>query len=390
MNEKIFQSYLMGGFECSTHRNWQKRRIDVIAATRHDEFAEADYRRMLSIGMKTARDGIRWHLIEREPYRYDFSSVINQVRAARQTGIQIIWDLFHYGYPDDLDIFSTEFPVRFAKLAEAFTELLLSENNRTPMFSPVNEISFFAWIAGQVGMFYPFAHGCAAELKRQLIRASMAGIDAIQAVCPGSRFVQIDPAIWVTAASKRRRDIIGAKIQREAQFEALDMLIGKREPNLGGNEKYLDIVGINYYFDNQWRFPSSRRVDRKQKKVYRPLNTILQDYYKRYGRPILIAETGIENEARPEWFRYICEEAKIAAEYGVPVEGICLYPIVNHPGWDDDRHCHNGLWDYPNDAGEREIYAPLAEEIQGQQRELEQFQTATLTDKSTNDLEMYF
>jgi beta-glucosidase/6-phospho-beta-glucosidase/beta-galactosidase len=374
MNEMIFQSFLMGGFECSTHRNWQKRRIDVIAATRHDEFAEADYARMLGIGMKTARDGIRWHLIEPEPYRYDFSSAIRQVRAARQTGIQIIWDLFHYGYPDDLDIFSPEFPVRFAKLAEAFTQLLLNEDNRTPMFSPVNEISFFAWIAGQVGMFYPFAHGRGDDVKRQLVLASIVGIDAIRAVCPAARFVQIDPAIWVTAASKRRRDIIGAKIQRESQFQALDMLIGKREPMLGGNEKYLDIVGINYYFDNQWRFPSSRRVDRKHK-VYRPLNLILQDYYKRYRRPILIAETGIENEARPEWFRFICGEAKIAAENRVPVEGICLYPIVNHPGWDDDRHCHNGLWDYPNDAGEREIYAPLVEEIKSRQCEPEQSRT---------------
>lgn len=375
MNEKIFNSYLMGGFECSTHFNWQRRRIDVIAATRHDELAEADYTRMLEIGMKTARDGVRWHLIEREPYKYDFSSAINQVRAAKKTGIQIIWDLFHYGYPDDLDIFSPEFPVRFAKLAEAFAELLAGEDNRTPVFSPVNEISFFSWIAGQVGMFYPFAHGRGDDVKRQLVRASMAGIDAIRAVCPAARFVQIDPAIWVTAASNRRRDVIGAKNYRESQFEALDMLIGKREPMLGGNKKYLDIVGVNYYFNNQWRFASNRRVERGHK-AFRPLNLILQDYYKRYRRPILIAETGIENEARPDWFHYVCEEAKIAVENGVPVEGICLYPILNHPGWDDNRHCHNGLWDYPNEAGEREIYAPLAVEIEMQQCEPEKFQMA--------------
>ena len=28
---------------------------------------------------------------------------------------------------------------------------------------------------------------------------------------------------------------------------------------------------------------------------------------------------------------------------GVPVEGICLYPVANHLGWDDDRLCQNGL-----------------------------------------------
>jgi hypothetical protein len=53
----------------------------------------------------------------------------------------------------------------------------------------------------------------------------------------------------------------------------------------------------------------------------------------------------------------------LAMNSGVRVEGICLYPILNHPGWDDDRHCHNGLWDYADETGEREIYHPLAEEI---------------------------
>jgi hypothetical protein len=51
----------------------------------------------------------------------------------------------------------------------------------------------------------------------------------------------------------------------------------------------------------------------------------------------------------------------------VAVEGICLYPIVNSPWWDDDYHLHNGLWDYADDMGERPIYAPLAEELRRQQ-----------------------
>jgi hypothetical protein len=55
----------------------------------------------------------------------------------------------------------------------------------------------------------------------------------------------------------------------------------------------------------------------------------------------------------------------------MPVLGVCLYPVVNHPGWDDDRHCYNGLWDYADANGEREIYDPLARELQSQQRLLE-------------------
>ena len=352
----------MGGFECSTHFNLHRRRLDVIAATRHDRFAESDYRLLLDFGMRTARDGARWHLIEKEPFRYDFTSVVNQIRAAKKTGIQIIWDLFHYGYPENLDIFSEEFVNRFAAFAAAFTEFLLNEDGREPIFCPVNEISFYAWVAAQVGAFYPYEKNRADELKRQLIRASIAAIDQIRRLAPAARFLQAEPAIEVTTVSKNPRTIEYAANFRQAQFQATDMLAGKREPELGGGEKYLGIVGINFYSQNQWRHPSGRSIPLGHKS-FRPLSEILSEYYERYRRPILISETGSEDEARPEWFRYVYRQAKIAEFAGVPVLGICLYPIFNHPGWDDERHCHNGLWDYPNEKGEREIYAPLAKEI---------------------------
>src|SRR5689334_18533623 len=89
--ERLFNSFLMGGFECSTHRTSRGKRLDLIAATKHDEFAELDYTRLLNLGMRTARDGVRWHLIEREPFRYDFSSLEKQIQAIQNTGIQIIW-----------------------------------------------------------------------------------------------------------------------------------------------------------------------------------------------------------------------------------------------------------------------------------------------------------
>lgn len=363
MRERIFKSYLMGGFECSTHRNHKGKRLDLIAATRHDLFAEADYERLMSIGMVTARDGARWHLIEKEPGIYDFSSLENQVRAVRSTDIEVLWDFFHYGYPDDLDIFSPEFIERFARFTAATAEYLNDEISHTLFVCPLNEISFFAWAAGEVGVFYPFVKNRGNELKRQLVRATTAATDAIRAVCPDVRLIKTDPAIHVVAGGKKTPAMIrAAESYRRSQFEGLDMLCGRREPKLGGNSEYLDIIGLNYYFHNQWRYPSRRKIPLGHDE-YRPLNEILREFFDRYQRPIFIAETGIEDEARPEWFRYVCEQVRIALSNGVPIEGICLYPIANHPGWADNRHCHNGLWDYADNEGNREIYVPLAEEI---------------------------
>ena len=71
-------------------------------------------------------------------------------------------------------------------------------------------------------------------------------------------------------------------------------------------------------------------------------------------------------KARPNWFRYVCDEVAAVIAGGVRIEGICLYPIVSHPGWINNRHCHNGLWDYADANGEREIYIPLEKELERQ------------------------
>ena len=361
----IFQSFFMGGFECSTHRNQRGNRLDLIASTCHDKFARADYSRMMEIGMETARDGLRWHLIEKEPYKYDFSSAENQVRAARETGIQIIWDLFHYGYPDDLDIFSDAFPERFARFTRASTKYLMENFGENLFLCPVNEISFFSWAAAEVGVFYPFAKRRGHKLKRQLIRTAVQAIKEIKAICPPARIVLTDPAIHVVPKNDSYAAKRAAESYRQAQFEAFDMLSGKTEPELGGKPEFLDIIGLNYYFHNQWRYPSRRKIPLGHKD-YRPLNEILREYHERYNRPLFIAETGIEDDQRPVWFRYVAEQTEIAHFAGIPVGGVCLYPIVNHPGWADNRHCHNGLWDYCNSKGGREIYQPLADEIKTQ------------------------
>ena len=38
----------------------------------------------------------------------------------------------------------------------------------------------------------------------------------------------------------------------------------------------------------------------------------------------------------------------------MPVEGICLYPVVDYPGWVDERHCATGLLGHPDAEGKRE------------------------------------
>jgi beta-glucosidase/6-phospho-beta-glucosidase/beta-galactosidase len=368
--DRLFESFCMGGFECSTHQLRSGKRLDEIRATEHDRFAREDYLRLQKQGMKTVRDGIRWHLIENRTGTFDFSSVLGMVRAARETGTQVIWDLYHYGWPDWLDIFEPRFVTHFARLAREFALLLKDETDGVSFIAPINEISFFSYAAGQTGYLNPFSQGRGDELKEQLVRASIEATEALWDVDSRTRIAQIDPVINVLPADPENSEQARkAEAYRLSQYEAWDMISGRLKPHLGGSKKYLDIIGINYYIHNQW-FLDGQFIPQHHPR-YRPFGDIANEVYERYRRPLFIGETGIEDEARPAWFRYICNETAAAIGAGAEVEGICLYPILNHPGWDDDRHCHNGLWDYPDDHGEREIYQPLADELHLQRDKFE-------------------
>ncbi|MBC8095906.1 MAG: beta-glucosidase [Akkermansiaceae bacterium] len=360
----------MGGFECSTHRLRPQRRLDLVADTRHEIFAQQDYERLAGQGLHVAREGLRWHLVEARPGCYDFSSVLPIVRAAQATGTQVIWDLCHFGWPDHLDLFKPEFIRALARYGAAFAEWLRNETGEPGYFVPVNEISFFSWAAGDEGSMFPFAINRGFDLKTQLVRAAMETMEAIWAVSPQARFVHVDPIIHVVAEPDRWHEKEEAEACRLSQFQAWDMISGRVWPELGGHEKYLDIVGVNFYPQNQWYY-NLKGVERvrqfqtltPQHPQHRRFREMLGEVHARYQRPILIAETGAENRRRAGWLRYVCGETKAAIEAGVPVTGMCLYPILNHPGWEDARHCHNALWDYPDDQGRREIYTPLAREL---------------------------
>ena len=313
------------------------------------------------MGIATAREGLRWHIIETEPGHYDFSSAISLLDAAGRQGVELIWDLLHFGWPSDIDIFDSSFVARFADFAAAFGRMLRSQQNGPLFVAPINEISFLSWAGGDKGFLNPFALNKGAELKGQLVRAACKASEALLKEVPGVRLVAPEPIIHIVGDPLRHEDCRQAAEYRLSMFEAWDMLSGRAHPELGGKEEYLDIIGLNYYDRNQW-WNFGETITRFQPQ-YRPFSEILKEVHERYQRPMFISETGTEGEDRPNWLRYISDEVRAAMQAGVPIHGICLYPIVNHPGWDDDRHCLNGLWDYPGLCGDRDIYDPLAQEL---------------------------
>ena len=360
----LFNSFFLGGFECSTHRRGDGRRLDVIAATGHDRLALQDYRQLRDHDIHAARDGLRGHLIEVVPGEHDWSSLLPMLRAAQTAGVQVTWDLMHFGWPDHLDVLSGAFVDHFARLAAAFARLHLAETGRPPMVCPINEIAFLSHAGGEMGWINPRLTGRGAALKRNLVRASVVAAHAIREATPGATIFAVEPLVHIAAGPGHDPAMIAAL--NEAQVEALDMLDGQRAPGLGGGTASFDVVGMNYYYNHQWVHEGGRIGADDPR--YRPLSRLLDDVHARYERPVFLSETGIEGDERPAWLRYIGRTMREAVQAGTPLEGICIYPIMSHPGWDDDRYAASGLLEMgPHDGQRRPVHAPLATELARQQ-----------------------
>src|SRR5687768_14621643 len=358
----MFRSFYFAGFEGTTTSNLQQQWIDQIAATQHDEHADADYRRLRDVGLHAAREAIRWPLVDQRG-RLDFSSVRPFVEASRRHHIDVIWDLFHYGYPRDLDPFGEEFIKRFAEYCHAAARFISANLAGPYYFTPVNEPSFFAWAGGEVGRFAPHCYGRGPALKLALVRAAIAGIDAIRSVLPEARMVNVDPICRVVPRADQVGPCAPVKdFNHGAVFEAWDMICGRLYPELGGSSDHLDIVGVNYYWTNQWEigreehplgFDDPRRLS---------LAALLRRVWKRYGAEILVTETSHVDEMRPIWLNAVAHDCEKLLDEGVPLRGVCLYPILGMPEWHDPTiWTRMGLWDLvaQDQTLRRETYLPM-------------------------------
>lgn len=325
----------------------------MLARTQHDRFVREDFARLRELGIGVAREGIRWHLVDRAGH-FDFSTVRPVVEAAREHDVQVLWNLCHYGSPDGVDLFSPRFVDRFARYARAVATFIRDSSEGVPFYSPINEVSFLSWGAGHVGYIYPYGRERGTELKRNLVRAIIAGVEAIWSVDSRARILHCDPIIEVIPPPDRPDLARAAADMTESQFEAWDMIAGGFHPDLGGHPRYLDVIGANYYFSNQWQFPEDTlpwdqgEDDRRRA----PLADLLQRLYRRYHRPLFISETSHIGEGRARWLGEVAEQVREARKRGIPVEGVCLYPIIDRPDWDDPDHWHNsGLWDLREEGG---------------------------------------
>ncbi|MBF9232800.1 glycoside hydrolase family 1 protein [Microvirga alba] len=349
----MFRSFFLAGFEGSTGYNRHGQWFDQVVATGHEKTFREDYRALAKLGIHGIREVMRWPLIDLGHGRYDFSSVAPFMLAAAENGIEVIWDLFHYGFPRHVDVWSREFPSLFADYCYAAARFADRHSEGALYVTPVNEPSFMAYAAGEKGLFAPHETGRGWDLKVALVRAAIQGIDAIRSVRPDARIVNADPLCRAAVPEEQPdcRDEV-EDFNNRLVFQSWDMLCGRLLPELGGSRAHLDIVGINYYWTNQWEWglepspdgtipPLSDHDPRRVK-----LGDLVTNVWDRYGGDLIITETTHVGEKRGPWLREVAEESELLLRDGVPLQGVCIYPILGMPEWHSPQDwTAMGLWD---------------------------------------------
>ncbi len=346
-----FWSFWMAGYECSDKLNAFGNRVDLLETTGHLQRLEDDYKDLAAFNIRTVREGIRWSKVEKKPYVYDWEPVGYMIKTAKEQGIQQVWDLCHFGYPDDLSPLHPLFARRFASLCRAFVQFYRSiDPDGALIVTPINEVSFISWLGGDAKGTTPYCEGQGFAVKYGLMKAYIQGSWALKEEDPTIRLLTTEPLVnIVPPLDATPEDVMKAISANENQFQSVDMLCGKLCPELGGSPELLDMLGFNFYYNNQWevgfhKFLPWRNLNPDPRWV--PLRKMLKNAYERYGRPIALTETSHPKEDRHLWMNFIGEECAALVREHIPFYGVCLYPIIDRPDWDDLIDWHNaGLWD---------------------------------------------
>jgi beta-glucosidase/6-phospho-beta-glucosidase/beta-galactosidase len=372
----IFPTFFISGFECSTFLWKDKKRRNLVSEIQHDKQVYDDYAILWSLGIAVSREGVPWPLVDRGG-SYDFSCLDPMIHAMKAHKIVPIWDLCHYGYPDDLDPFDDSFIQRFKKYCKAATEYISRRMDGPYFFTPINEITFFAFCGGEWGWIAPYRNTREDRFKfrLQLCRAAIEAVKAIREVQPEARMIHIDPLVQVVAPKDRPDQ---EELARQETFVdtylAWDILYGKEYPEFGGSPEILDIVGANNYSFGQMEYREHgphQALPPEDERVM-PLCDLMFRVWDRYKRPMIIGETSGMNEGRPAWLNDVMQEALAAVDLGMDLHGVCLFPAVDMPDWHTGQWLHNGLYDIKQVGNflQRIPHEPYIAELRRWQKEL--------------------
>jgi hypothetical protein len=299
------------------HKDDSLYRQDEVRLIRHDEFLEVDYRLLVEAGCVGVRDAAWWYVSHPAPGTFNWTWLDQMVAAAATYNLKLYLDLWHYGYPDWLDILSSDAPMHFADFARQIAQRYPS----LEYYCVCNEPSLLVELAGRQGQWSPFLQEeNPSAFRRQVSKMIIEASKAILEVKPNA--VMIIPEPWHATDTN----------PEDNQAAVLDTILGLRDPELGGCSDLVTIIGLNHYRDS----------------TLPPLHRLLLNAQKRWPtKQLWVTETSGPPTGwqQAEWFWWMLAETRLAAMTGVNVPVFTWAPAISMYDWvDEKQQLHNGIW----------------------------------------------
>lgn len=295
----------------------QLYRQDEVKLIRHDEFLETDYQLLVDIGCVGVRDAARWYITHPAPGQFHWTWLDCVVAAAEKFKLKLYLDLWHYGYPDWLDLMSADAPAHFAEFARQIALRYPSLH----YYCVCNEPSAMVHEAGRRGRWKPFMRRKdPADLRRQMCRMIIAGSRAILDVRLDAQLILPEP--W------HATDVFS----EDEQAAVLEMVLGRREPELGGSSDLVNVIGLNHYRDST--LPPFHKL-------------ILNARHRWPDKPLWFTETSGPpfGWQQTEWFWWMLAETRLANLEGAGIPVFTWAPTISMYDWvDETKHLPNGIW----------------------------------------------
>ena len=372
------------------------RALDEYQLIGHYEHWREDLALVRDLGLKLVRWGVPWYRLEPfQPGEFDWRWTDQVIPyMVEELGVTPIIDLMHYGCPFWLrrEFASAEYPAAVAAYAGAFAERYAGLVN---WYTPLNEPIVTALYCGQRGLWPPYL-----KSENGYVQILLQAIDGIIQTCAALRAVNPEMVlvhVEATGLSRTAREDLHAVAQDEQSrtFLPFDLLTGRVTPGhplfpwlvrngaspdrlaaIAAQPVPFSLMGLNFY--PQWS-TTQLYIDRKGRLAYQPVeqdgagfSTLIDDYYRRYGLPIMVTETSARGDetVRARRLEASVTAIRVLRGRGVPVLGYTWFPLFTMIDWRyrfgrgplEEYHLELGLYNLDG-SGERWRPTPLAQQF---------------------------